>query len=86
MHPLRCPACRGLDWYRDGFVISEDEAGAIEARRAELGAMSSDSVWSCMLCGHEVPGWASLAKSLDAMRELNVEQPQSLEQVRSEAS
>ena len=33
----RCPSCRSIDWFRDGCLITEDEAtGALMIKRVQI--------------------------------------------------
>jgi hypothetical protein len=63
---LRCPSCRSIDWFRDGFVIVKLEAtGDIVRRRV----MSSDPIlargpWACARCAYQVPVPSNLALEL----------------------
>jgi hypothetical protein len=55
---LRCPVCRAVDWFRDGFVVVElEEADQIVRRRvmpADPGPRT-EMLWSCARCAYEVP-------------------------------
>lgn len=64
---IRCPSCRSIDWWRDGFVIVEDDAGEISAEQAAP-AVGDGAGWSCSSCAYEVPLWSHLAQLLDARR------------------
>lgn len=61
---IRCPSCRSIDWWRDGFVIVGDDAGEFIAQRAAP-AVGDRSTWSC---AYEVPAWTRLAGLLDRLR------------------
>jgi len=62
---LRCPSCRSLDWYRDGFALHEREDGLLVRRRLTASA-DRDTPWSCAACGYEVPGHTLLHRRLMA--------------------
>ena len=63
---LRCPSCREIDWFRDGFVIFELEAtGEFLGQRVMApDPVLADSVWSCAQCSYEVPEPSRLAAAL----------------------
>lgn len=60
---IRCPECRALDWYRDGFAIWEHEDGTLERQRLTASADQATR-WSCAQCAYEVPEWTVLDRSL----------------------
>lgn len=64
---IRCPSCRSIDWWPDGFIIVEDDAGELIAQRAAP-AVGDRSTWSCASCAYEVPAWTRLAGLLDGLR------------------
>jgi len=49
---LRCPACRAIDWQRDGFAIVEDDGLVYPGRVAP--STSVDVVWTCSGCGRDL--------------------------------
>ena len=67
MEAIRCPSCRGSDWYRDGYSICEGADGRIRSERVEHVVDEDPEVWCCADCGHELPSWSALARSLDAL-------------------
>jgi hypothetical protein len=60
---IRCPACRELDWYRNGLTLVELSDGSLVSERVGP-EREGDDTWSCMSCGYEVPGWSALNKEL----------------------
>jgi Zn finger protein HypA/HybF involved in hydrogenase expression len=62
---IRCPACRSIDWYRDGFAMRELEDGTILCQRLTTSA-DQDTPWSCAVCGHEVAAETLLRRHLAA--------------------
>jgi hypothetical protein len=63
---IRCPYCRTIDWFREGWTVVEDDAGVIASQRALRSAGLEEPVWSCMTCGDETPRPSLLATRLDA--------------------
>ena len=61
---VRCPACREIDWYRDGLIRVERDDGTLVRARVHP-AQAQDDGWSCMACGYEVPRWALLGQRLE---------------------
>lgn len=67
-YEIRCPACRSIDWWLDGFVIVENEAGDLDRHQAEPAAGDATAPWCCASCGFETPPWTQLARQLDTER------------------
>jgi hypothetical protein len=67
---IRCPVCRAIDWFRDGYVVIEMETtGEIIRRRVSPSDPAlSDSVWSCTECGYEVVVPSKLDSALTEMK------------------
>jgi len=68
---LRCPGCRAIDWFRDGFLVVElEETGEIVRRRIMLADSGprTETLWWCTRCAHEVPEFSALARELDHVR------------------
>jgi hypothetical protein len=63
---LRCPACRALDWYRDGFALYEAGGAGVLIRRRLTASADRDTAWSCASCGYEVPDHTRLQQRLRA--------------------
>jgi len=63
----RCPSCRSIDWFRDGCLITEDEAtGDLVIRRVQISDPRMPGTgWSCTYCAHEVLPETRLARGLD---------------------
>ena len=61
----RCPACRSLDWTRDGFHIRERREGRLERRRLAP-ARDGAGPWVCARCLYRAPVWGYLAAHLNA--------------------
>ncbi len=61
---IRCPTCRAIDWFRDGFVIHELEDGTVDRSRVAP-AKGDGAAWSCATCSYEVPEWAALHARLN---------------------
>ena len=68
--PYRCPACRSIDWYRDGCVIAEagEHAQLTCGRVQRPDPALAGTTWSCTHCAHEVPPGSRLEHDLDAIR------------------
>ena len=64
---MRCPACQGLDWSRDGYRIRILEDGTLQSRRI---AEPTDAVepWICANCGYRVLVWGMLHARLNGAR------------------
>jgi hypothetical protein len=60
---LRCPHCRAIEWYRDGFVLLENDDGSIFRDQVQRATGAGDP-WSCMQCGHEVAPDTPLAAAI----------------------
>ena len=63
---LRCPACRAIDWSRDGFTMAVDINGELHRVRvhaAERGGATNDP-WSCDRCGFQPEHDGDLARHL----------------------
>ena len=71
---MRCPACREIEWFRDGVVCVEEWDGALVVERVTH-AQWPDDGWSCMACGYEVPPWSLLDGWLDAGEERSIGGP-----------
>jgi hypothetical protein len=69
---LRCPGCRSIDWYRDGFDVYERPDGSVQRLRTGpiAGAFAP---WSCARCGHTVPWRAELHRILSDPQVTHVE-------------
>jgi DNA-directed RNA polymerase subunit RPC12/RpoP len=67
---LRCPTCRAIDWFNDGYVIVENEATGEIVRRRVIPSdpALTGTVWSCTECGYEVPVQSRLASALNEVR------------------
>ena len=65
---LRCPHCRSLDWYRDGFELRERDDGLVIRRRLTASA-DRLTPWSCAACGFEVHDHTRLHDRLVAAQE-----------------
>jgi DNA-directed RNA polymerase subunit RPC12/RpoP len=65
---LRCPTCRSLDWYRDGFTMYERDDGRLVRVRLTASADLA-TPWSCATCGFEVEDWTTLHRSLEAAQD-----------------
>ena len=63
----RCPICRSIDWYRDGCLITEDEAtGDLAIVRVQASDLRiAGAGWSCNYCAYEVQPQTRLARDLD---------------------
>jgi hypothetical protein len=64
---LRCSFCRSLEWFRDGFVIVEEEDGGLAGGQVE--APLGQGSWSCMSCGDELRNRSVLSDRLDLIRQ-----------------
>lgn len=73
---LRCPACREIEWFRDGVVCVEEWDGTLVVERVTPARWPDDG-WSCMACGYEVPPWCLLDDWLDAAEGRSVVGPSS---------
>lgn len=64
---ILCPACRGLDWSRDGYRIRLLEDGSLQRRR---NTAPGDGVepWVCANCGYRVVVWGDLNARLNGAR------------------
>ena len=63
----RCPICRSIDWFRDGCLISEDEAtGELVITRVQNSdPRIAGAGWSCTYCAHELSPETTLGRALD---------------------
>ena len=73
--PVRCPSCRSVEWFRDGFVIIEVEStGEIIRHRVSPSDPSlGDCLWSCMTCGYRALEPSSVAAALHDLQLAHVE-------------
>jgi hypothetical protein len=69
---LRCPACREIDWFRDGFTLHELPGGMIERQRVAP-AKGGHTVWSCAQCAYEVPDPSLLLMRLNAAQATHIQ-------------
>ena len=69
---IRCPTCREIDWFRDGFTLRELPDSMIERLRVAP-AKGDPTVWSCAQCAYEVPDPSLLLMRLNAAQERHVE-------------
>ncbi len=69
---IRCPTCREIDWFRDGFKLHELPDGAIERARMAPD-MGGETVWSYTHCAYEVPDPSLLLAQLNAAQDRHVE-------------
>jgi len=66
----RCPACRSIDWFRDGCVIAEAD-GALDLRCGRVQRSDpalAGTQWSCNACAYEVITGSALAGVLDVVQ------------------
>jgi len=63
----RCPVCRSIDWFRDGCLVTEDEAtGDLMITRVQVpDPRIAGAGWSCTYCAHELLPETRLARDLD---------------------
>jgi hypothetical protein len=63
---VRCPFCRAVDWFRDGFVIVEREGtgDVVRVRVMRSDPILALSPWACAGCAFEVPIPSRLATEL----------------------
>ena len=63
----RCPTCRSIDWFRDGCLITEDEAtGKLMITRVQVSdPRTARAGWSCTYCAYELLPETRLARALD---------------------
>ena len=69
---LRCPGCRAIEWYCDGFVIYEAPGGAVHRVRVN-GSMERSAVWTCRFCDYKVGGWTVLHRGLTEIQITHLE-------------
>jgi hypothetical protein len=69
MIDLRCPNCRSIDWFDDGFSIADEVLSDHVARRRVLPAMkpAPHGGWSCAPCGHELASDSQVARYLSGL-------------------
>lgn len=72
---IRCPACRSIDWYRDGLALWERADGLIVRQRLTASA-DRETPWSCAVCGHEVAAETLLRRYLAAAADVAVTTPE----------
>jgi hypothetical protein len=67
---VRCPFCRAIDWFRDGFVIVErehtDEIVRVRVMRSD--PILALAPWACAGCAFEVPIPGRLATELQRIQ------------------
>ena len=63
---LGCPACRAIDWSRDGFTMAVDINGELHRVRVHAAepARATDEPWSCDRCGFQADHDGDLARHL----------------------
>jgi len=51
---MRCPSCREIDWFRDGYRIFGGVGGEVLRRRAAPADPAADRApWYCVGCGYQ---------------------------------
>jgi hypothetical protein len=51
---MRCPSCRAIDWFRDGYRIFGGVGGEVLRRRAAPADPAADRApWYCVGCGYQ---------------------------------
>ena len=65
--PILCPACRALDWSRDGFRIRLLPDGSMQSRRIAVASDGAEA-WVCSACGYRVVVWGILHARLNGER------------------
>ena len=64
---IRCPTCRGINWLRDGFTMTQTVDGEVVRQRiGPLAATSSN--WSCRSCTAEISEVSELGLRLTEAR------------------
>jgi len=69
---VRCPDCRSLDWFRDGFVMHEAPAGGVLRQRLTPSSERANP-WACARCGYEVRGDTLLHRRLSAIQTVHTD-------------
>jgi len=71
---IQCPACRAVDWSRDGYRIRLLEDGSLESGRVSAAA-DGVAPWICEACGYRVVRWGVVHARLNGARLAGEEQP-----------